>query len=265
MVLPMCVAWSGCAALQSAMSPQSKDDGLARVDALVAGIEKLQIEAAVGKERSHEALEQLQVLASPEFNGDAVTMHASLMTAVERSEAQAKQFAGAVPPIKVLADEIFERWTADLERFGGSKLRQRSQTRLEETRASYEAVLKSTVSAQIAFESLNADLRDHALYLEHDFNAAAIELIADDVVALSERSNELDLRLDRCSLAARDYVAKTALHGQLAEPAAPVAAREPSKASSQTRTLRRRAPVAESAEEAAPPAPTATASVPKSN
>jgi hypothetical protein len=193
--------------------------GPEHVDELLSRVERVQIDVVLAKERSHEALSALQVLAAPGFRGDPVAAHATLVESIEHSETQAKKLDGSIRRMKDTADEAFRDWLADLESFGNTKMRQRSQTRLADTRLRYEAVMNSAIAVQIAYHSLNADLEDHALFLENDFNADAIAMIAEDVQELGSRSKELDQRIDSCATAAKSYVESAALPGQLEAPA----------------------------------------------
>ena len=196
-------------------------DGLSQVDELLDRVERVQVESVVAKERVHSALDGLHALVAPEFHGDAVAAHAELQESIEQSLDQAKKLAASVQPLRRTGEAVFAQWTEDLESFGNTSMRQRSQTRLEETRTRYEAVLAAAGSAQLALDALDADLSDHALFLEHDFSAASVAMIADEVDGLRERIRELDRRLDACAAAYQSYVESAALRGQLAsEPAA---------------------------------------------
>jgi hypothetical protein len=199
--------------LSSAFSSK-KSSGLSQVDELTSQIEMVQVEAAVSKERAGEALGSLELLTRTGYDGDAAGAHASLVKSIEASEEQADALRGTAEPLKETAASVFEQWTLDLEAIGNTHLRQRSQARLEETRARYEAILTAMVSAQISFDGFNADLRDHALFLGHDLNRSALAAIGQDVELLSESRLELERRLDACAKTARDYVASTSLHAE---------------------------------------------------
>ncbi|HZO08559.1 MAG TPA: DUF2959 family protein, partial [Myxococcota bacterium] len=158
---------------------------------------------------------------APEFRGDPVEGHKALVAAVEQSEEQAEALQGSVRPMRKTADSVFARWTADLESFGNISLRTRSQERLEETRKRYDAILATAVSAQLAYNSYNSDLKDNALFLEHDFNATAVQSIAGELDGLRARGKELARRLDACAAACQAYVEFSAPSAQVAPEDAP--------------------------------------------
>jgi hypothetical protein len=197
---------------------RAQKDGLGQVDELLSRVERVNVESAVAKERAQAAVEVLRRLVAPEFRGDPVSGHAELVRAVEQSEAQADALRGGVKPLRKTGESVFERWTADLESFGNLALRQRSQERMEETRKRYDAVLAAAVAAQIACDSFNGDLSDHALFLEHDFNAASVAVVAQELDGLKVRAKELARRLDALAAACQAYVEFSAPSAQLAPP-----------------------------------------------
>lgn len=203
------------AALAGCATDGQKSESLGQVDSLLASVERVQSEALLSKERASQALEALRTITSPEFQGDALTAHHDLTQKVEQSRNQARTLASTVAPMRQAADEVMLRWTTDLEAIGSSRLRQTSQTRLEDTRRRYETVVSSVVSAQIAYDAYNADLNDHALFLANDFNVSAVDAIQGEVHALHEQQRLLDQRLDACITASREYIESSALRGQL--------------------------------------------------
>lgn len=213
-------AASACASLASLGVKQK--GGLERVDELLSHVERVQVEATVSKERSQAALESLRRLVAPEFKGEPVAAHKELLTAVELSADQAEALQASVRPLRKTGESVFARWTEDLESFGNLAMRQRSQERLEETRRRYDGILAATVAAQLAFDSFNGDLADHALFLEHDFNATSVALMSQELDGLRSRGKELVKRLDACAAACQAYVEFSAPSAQVA-PAAPVA------------------------------------------
>ncbi|MCE9592871.1 MAG: DUF2959 family protein [Planctomycetes bacterium] len=241
---------------------KSKDEGLGQVDALLAAVERVQVEALVSKERSHAAYGSLQAIVGPDFDGDAAAAHGELVQSIDASKEQGKKLAATVAPLKETSNEVFERWTADLEAFGNTKLRQQSQLRMEETRTRCDAVLRAATAAQLAYDAFNMDLGDHALFLQHDFNAASVAAIASAVEGLEFQEQELDHRLDACAVAAKSYVQAAALRGEVVADQTQKPA-ETAKVAPKTSTLRRRPAAAAPAPVEPAPAPVQPEAAPK--
>ncbi len=208
-VVPAVLAFSSCASTtKQAQSVQEVDDLLTRV-------ERVQVEATVSRDKAREALQNLTVLVAPNFAGDATKAFATLQQSIESSEKETLEFRRAITPMAQSAESVFGRWTADLESFGNTRMRQRSQTRLDETRARYQTVLTTAQAVLVTLESFNADLNDQALFLASDLNASAVQAIHPEVRELHERAKELDGRVETCSAASRNYVESAALYGQV--------------------------------------------------
>jgi hypothetical protein len=210
-LLAPCAFLSGCSLLAG-----EQKNSLSQVDQLLANIQSVQAESGLSKERSHAALEQLEQLARPEFEGDPAQAYASLVAAIGTSQKQAAKMAESVEPMKDSAEELFQQWTKDLEAMHNTRLRAQSRARMDETRKRYEAVVGASANAQASLEAFNADLHDDALFLGHDSNRDAVSAIASEVSALAQREKDLDLRLDACHAAAQRYVEAAGLHGEIA-------------------------------------------------
>jgi len=207
-------ALSSCGTLATLGIKQS--GGLEQVDKLLSHVERVQVESAVSKQRAKEALEQLRSMIAPEFRGDAAEAHEALVTAVDESVDQAEELQDSVRPLEKRGKKVFAEWTENLEDFGNIAMRQRSQERLEETRGHHDAVIKACMSAQLAYDGFNGDLADHALFLEHDFNAASVAVVSQEFDGLKSRGKELARRLDAVALACEEFIRFSAPQSQLA-------------------------------------------------
>ena len=102
---------------------------------------------------------------------------------------------------------------SDVAAISNPQLKERSKIRLDATRESYDAVSAAAAQVRAEYLAFNQSLRDHALFLGHDFNPAAVADLREDVAVLSTRSVELSHRFDSCLVAARVYVDRAALAG----------------------------------------------------
>jgi len=197
----------------SCLSTSEEVDTLKSVDDLVGRIELLHFEIELAKTRSEDALDSLTGLASGEFRGDPVEAFEQLIAAVKLSEKQAESLQDQVGPMHSSAERVFAQWQTDADELRIDSLRGRSMARLAETRERYQAILVSLDAAVQALSSFNVGLRDHATYLEHDFNSASVAAIQPEIQSLARWSEEVELRLDACMAAAERYVAASALPG----------------------------------------------------
>lgn len=202
-ILPLTLI-TGCATTNGA-------DGPAKVEGLVGWVERVYVETELAKESAHLALETLKTIAASDFDGEAVAAYEQLMTSIKRSEDQARKVRSNVASMRSAARPVFMQWTEDLEDFSSPEMRRRSLTRLVNTRGQYDAVVVAIEPAQAAFDAFNKSLRDHALFLGHDFNPTAVAEIQDLVKDLAITITDLDTRFDACLVAAQAYVRMASL------------------------------------------------------
>lgn len=204
--------------LAACTGPTEKAESVQRVDDLLAHVESVQVDAVVSKETTHGALDQLDAICSPDFAGDAKEAYGQLLDRIESSEKQARRLRASIEPMRLSAESVFRQWATDLDAFGSTRMRQRSQMRLDETQSRYRTVQATAQSALISYDAFNGDLRDHALFLSHDMNVSAVTELAGDLKLMRDVLIELDARLDACASAARAYVEAAALYGQTEAP-----------------------------------------------
>jgi hypothetical protein len=181
----------------------------------------------LSQERSRTAVELLQSIVDPGFAGDVVVTYGELVEAIQRSEDQAQLFKGSLSQMKRTAQSVFGRWVEDLDSYQSTEMRRRSQARLEEARRSYDSIVTAADAVLWEHDAFNSLLRDHALFLRNDLNAAAVAEIADGVRTLAVQADQLSERLDACAKAARSHVESFALVGQFDVAGAAGAATDP--------------------------------------
>ena len=203
------------ALVASSCASTSEKDSLKEVDSLVARIERVHVESELSKGRVREAVDLLHAITAPDFVGDPVLAYGEFVDALERSEKQAEVLSDQVGPMKESADKVFSKWAEDLAVFTNPNMRARSKERLEATRARFQAIVSSVDPAVETFELFNSALRDHALFLEHDYNPAAVAAIGGEVASVTDQARRLDSNLDVCLATTLAYVQSTALPGEL--------------------------------------------------
>lgn len=175
---------------------------------LVGAVERISVDAERAKERANAAYEALRTIAATDFRGDPTRAFAEFVEAIERWGKQAMRLRDAIDPMKEEAQELFERWEKDLEAFASESLRARRRERLAATRECYGAVVAAVEPPQAVYDRFHKTLRDHAPFLSHDFNPAALAALRQDVKGTAR---EPRTALDGGMAAARAYVESAAL------------------------------------------------------
>lgn len=197
---------AGCA------SSNDRESSPAKVEELVNWVERMHVEAELGRQAIAESYARLRTLAASDFRQeDPASAYARFVQAIDNTEHQAKSFAGTVEPVKSAGNPVFTQWQQDVNQIQSENLRQKSQMRLAVARERYDAMLAAAEPAQQEFQKLVQSLRDIMLFLGHDMNPASIADIQEDARAVAIAAEQLDRKLQQSCNAARDYIDKAAL------------------------------------------------------
>jgi len=202
---------AGSFVLASCGMLSSQNQGLAQVDELVSCIERVYVDSEVARTKSGTAMSALQTMTAPDFSGDAVLAHAELLAAIDGADKQAKDLRYSVDCMKRAAGPVFSRWSRDIEAMQTPELKQRSQARFDDTKRRYDEVVAAVDPTLTGYDAFNRTLRDHALFLGHDFNTGSIAALEGDVRKLASASRELASGFERCMQTTRAYVDTAAL------------------------------------------------------
>lgn len=192
-----------CAWVSNLISGKS---GPADVNDLVDAVEKVSTEIDASKGSMLAAIQKLQAVTAPDFKGDAVTAYKDLEQTIDDSDDQANEFRKSVEKMQAAAEPVFEQWTKDLEAYSNPEMRARSQQRLASARERYDAVVAAVEPVLVEYETINQTLHDHALFLSHDMNPAAVATIQGDVRSVAKEASALDGSFNTAKAAARSYV-----------------------------------------------------------
>ena len=207
----------------------SDSASVSRVDELVSWVERVHVESEVAKEIVRQAEHALATITVANFAGDPVQGYADFVGVIEQCENQALKLDSTIDPMKEAAEPVFEQWATDLLEFTSVKMRLRSHMRLEKTRERYHQVLAVVGPTQSSYQAFNMGLRDIALFLAHDFNAASVAEIQEDVRGLRSLASELTGKFDACLVAARAYVETSSLPAGTFDAADPEATMRPQR------------------------------------
>ena len=183
-----------------------------QVEDLVACVERVRAESEQAKGKVHRAHELIASLVSGGIQADTGGALAVFQQAVAESEAQGSVLHAAIRSLQLAGPPVFEQWSGDLLSISNLQLRRRSQGRFDDTQLRYQAVLASGKAAARGHDNFNQQARDIAIFLRHDLNADALTEIKSDVRSLGDFALELDGRIDRCLVGAREYLATASAH-----------------------------------------------------
>ncbi len=197
--------------LPSCMGTMKSSTRLHQVDGLVSNVENVQVECEVTRESIRSSVASMLALVAPKEGADVRVAFTDFEAAIVESVAQEKNVNKAFTRLEKSAQGFFEGWEADLETFTSQEMSKASRTRMEDTRAMYDAVMLSSADPLQRFAAFNTALGDVALFLSRDFNPTSVQLIENELRNLIREAGEIQRQLDFCAESAAEYVQEAGL------------------------------------------------------
>lgn len=126
---------------------------------------------------------------------------------IDKCEKRREQVQRRADAAKKEADAYFRGWAASLPLISSEELRERSETRLRDSRSRFDGILAAGRRASASYEPLLVKLRDQWTYLGHDLNPSGLASLRPDAQQLGEEGTQLLVEIDQSLREARNYVA----------------------------------------------------------
>lgn len=200
LALPL-LALSACSFSKQSVGLDHVDKVVERVALVSDGCEQADLSV-------HDSVEWLRAIVAQSFGGDAITAHKEFAEAVELSRKNSRLLVSRTDAMDRAADKYFESWAAEQWNFTSAEMRSRSQKRMTEARARYDAIVAEVRPAISSFDTFNVAMHDIALLLGHDFTVATE--LQREVRGLAKQAAEIQGSLKRAIEAADAYIRTTA-------------------------------------------------------
>ncbi len=129
-----------------------------------------------------------------------------LVKEVRRTEKALETLRTRVATMEISAQEYFADWEQNLATISSDQLKQRSQTRLDETKAQYAGILEVGQTAGDQFAPMLKSLHDQLSYLGQELNPTSIASLADKAEKLNVESQVFYEKIDATLQQASKYV-----------------------------------------------------------
>lgn len=157
-----------------------------------------QQEASVQFTSALDALQNLTQLNG----GELAKMYDTINAQYEDSNSAVTKVSDRIDAVKDVSEALFAEWRKELSIYSSEKLRRNSEQQLENTERSYQQMLIAMEKAESQMQPVLNTLRDNALYLKHNLNAAAIS-------ALKNEFADLKLEINRAIINMRAAIAES--------------------------------------------------------
>ena len=124
---------------------------------------------------------------------------------IQKCENQADKVGDRVAAMQEAASVYFSNWEASIAAITSDDLRAKSESRLKETQANYNEILKAAQKAGDEFKPFITNLHDQVTFLGHDLNPSAIADLQDEAAALNKKGDKVFAAVDETIEVASKY------------------------------------------------------------
>ena len=189
-----------------AVAAAAADDGHKRTDKLIERIDETVKEMREGRKRMEKTLAAYHEVFSREEKRRR-SAYKDLVKSLDKQEERSKKLRERFKELEKTAEKYFKEWNKSLKDIKKGELRDRSATRLDETRERYLELIRAGEEAQNGFRTVMEGLEDQVVYLGHDLNQASVESLETDRRKINDEARGLMARIDSFAAAADAYVA----------------------------------------------------------
>lgn len=129
------------------------------------------------------ALEEMQALLNHN-GGNLEKAYNKAKDEYESAQSAADDVSNRINKVEDVAEALFDEWQAEISEISKASLRRNSETKLKETRRSYEQLMKTMRRAESKMPPILTAMKDNMLYLKHNLNAQAIGAIKGEFASL---------------------------------------------------------------------------------
>ncbi|ASF16702.1 DUF2959 domain-containing protein [Shewanella xiamenensis] len=122
------------------------------------------------------ALEEMQALLNHN-GGNLEKAYNKAKDEYESAQSAADDVSNRINKVEDVAEALFDEWQTEIGEISKASLRRNSETKLKETRRSYEQLIKTMRRAESKMPPILTAMKDNMLYLKHNLNAQAIGAI----------------------------------------------------------------------------------------
>ncbi|GIU19195.1 DUF2959 domain-containing protein [Shewanella sp. MBTL60-007] len=170
----------GC---QSAYYGAMEKVGYHKRDIMVDRVEDARESQEDAQEQFSSALEEMQALLNHD-GGDLESAYNKAKDEYESAQDAADDVTNRIDKVEDVAEALFDEWQTEIGEISKASLRRNSESKLKETRRSYNQLVKSMRRAESKMEPVLTAMKDNMLYLKHNLNAQAIGAIKGEFASL---------------------------------------------------------------------------------
>jgi chromosome segregation ATPase len=175
--------------------PASAQDGVKQTEALVKKGESTLKSIADARAQLDKTLATYNSIIEGKAT-DTKAAYKDLEKQVKDCESRSEDVKKQKEAMDVEADKLYTSWTAGLADISSPDLKQRSETRLTQTKDKMSKIGTAGMQARGAYDEFLNGLKDQIKYLGHDLNPSAISSLKGDAAKLNAKAKTMFDKMD---------------------------------------------------------------------
>lgn len=158
-----------------------------------------------GQEQFESALAQFQSVINVE-GGELEKTYNKLNDEYEDSLDSAENIRERIDSVESVAEDLFDEWEDELDRYTSDALRRDSERKLKSTRQKYSQLIGLMRNSEERLEPVLRAMEDQVLFLKHNLNTRAIASLRQEVVRIDNDVEQLIAALKQSIAEADDFI-----------------------------------------------------------
>lgn len=194
---------TGC---QSAYYGAMEKVGYHKRDIMVDRVEDAKESQEDAQKQFSSALEEMQALLNHD-GGDLESAYNKAKDEYESAQDAADDVSNRIDKVEDVAEALFDEWQSEIGEISKASLRRNSETKLRETKRSYNQLVKSMRRAESKMPPVLTAMKDNMLYLKHNLNAQAIGAIKGEFTSLQTDISGLIKEMNKSIAESNKFIA----------------------------------------------------------
>ena len=206
-ILTALVLTSGCATVRDQKYKIQEKFGVHKRDVMVDKVEDARDAQEKAKETIQDAYTRFTSIVNVK-GGDLEKNYKSLQSAVDKSQARATDIDNRINSVELVSGDLFREWKSELNQYNNANLKASSQKKLRASEARYNQMIDAMKIAREKINPVLSVLKDNALFLKHNLNAAALSSLKGEVVSIEGQVNDLIREMETAILESEKFIAE---------------------------------------------------------
>lgn len=158
-----------------------------------------------GQEQFESALAQFKSVVSVD-GGELEKTYKTLNREYEDSIDSAEEIRERIDSVESVAEDLFDEWEDELDRYSSDTLRRDSERKLESTRQQYSQLIGLMRDSEARLDPVLQAMEDQVLFLKHNLNTQAIASLREEAVRIDDDVGQLIAALKQSIAEADSFI-----------------------------------------------------------